>query len=329
MIFIYPESLWYLFIIPVLILLFVVNYYFGKKSLIQLMGMWRSPSYGELYFIKKSLRALTFTLGLVFIILGLAEHPMGQQTIEEERQGVEIAFVVDLSRSMLVEDVGSSRLDKSRQLIQGIMNQFPDYEYSLTGFKGTGSLFIPMTEDKSIFSSLLGQLSTDLITTPGTNIEEGLEKGIQSFPAGRDTYRGLVLFSDGEELSGKLTRVVKDIKAKGVEVFVVGIGSQEGGYVPDDSGDYVTDRTGDRVKSMLVSSNLISLARDAEGEYVSGKDIVVSQELSKALNLEDSVQVAKGVRLVQRSSYPLYVSLSLLCFLLFLLTGVIRWKNLF
>jgi len=327
--FVYPESLWFLLAVPVLALAFWYNYVSGKKSLIRLIGQWQKRSYRELYFIKKTVRAFSFSIGVLFVVIALGEHPLGQITVEEERQGVEAALVMDISHSMLVEDMGESRLSRGIQLIQGILNQYPQYDFSFTGFKGKGSIFIPMTEDRVIFNSLLSRLSPDLISLPGTNVQSGLAKALDSFPQGRDTYRAIVLFTDGEELYGRMGTIANRVKQNQIKLIVVGLGSSSGGEVPSPQGGVMRNPQGDPVVSRLKEGKLKLLVEDVGGVYISGINSLASQELGDALNLEESVQVSQGVRRQPQSSYPFYTLISLVFFLLYFLTGVIRWKKLF
>ena len=211
----------------------------------------------------------------VFFGLSLIRPQYGYQEIIENRVGQDIAFVVDVSQSMLAKDLSPNRLGRVRFAITDFLSHLKGDRVGLVSFAGVSFIESPLTYDYSTFRLFLDDLSPDLIPVPGTNIESALKKVIQlyggkerKFIAGRS--KSVILFSDGEELSGNLALIITELKELGIRVYTVGLGSEIGAPIPTERG-YKRDKTGKVVLTKLDRKSLEKLAEDTGGAYLGGE----------------------------------------------------------
>jgi Ca-activated chloride channel homolog len=215
-----------------------------------------------------------FLLAVFFLCVALVRPQFGYEEVVQRREGVDIAFLVDVSKSMLAADVSPSRLERTRFLILDLLSELKGDRVSLITFAGVSFLESPLTYDYGTFRLFLDELSPDLIPVPGTNLESALDKAVDSFKGpdgelrkGRD--RIVMLFSDGEELTGAHSQTLSKLTSAGVRVFTVGVGSPVGAPILE-RGSYKRDRTGNVVVTKLNEEVLQDIAKSSGGGYLGG-----------------------------------------------------------
>ncbi len=204
--------------------------------------------------------------GLAFCIVALARPQWG--VIEEQvfDQSREVLIAVDLSKSMLAQDVKPSRLDRSKLLIQSLLDGLKGERVGLVVFAGTAFLQSPLSSDYEILREFLPSMGPDYLPEGGTNYRALLETSIQAF--GTSTAdRYLIILSDGEATDDDWKPLVDQLKAKGIRVIGLGVGTQQGGFIPDAGGGFVKDERGAVVLARLNSSTLEELAQVTGGAY--------------------------------------------------------------
>lgn len=204
--------------------------------------------------------------GLAFCIVALARPQWG--VIEEQvfDQSREVLIAVDLSKSMLAQDVKPSRLDRSKLLIQSLLDGLKGERVGLVVFAGTAFLQSPLSSDYEILREFLPAMGPDYLPEGGTNYRALLETSIQAF--GTSTAdRYLIILSDGEATDDDWRPLVDQLKAKGIRVIGLGVGTQQGAFIPDAGGGFVKDERGAVVLARLNSSTLEELAQVTEGAY--------------------------------------------------------------
>ena len=204
--------------------------------------------------------------GLALCIIALARPQWG--VIEEQvfDQSREVIIAVDLSRSMLAQDVKPSRLDRSKLLIQSLLDGLKGERVGLVLFAGTAFLQSPLSADYEVLREFLPALSPDYLPEGGSNYKAMLDASMQAF--GTSTAdRYLIVLSDGESTVDDWKTLTDPLKAKGVRVIGLGVGTTQGSFIPDASGGLVKDERGAVVMSRLNSSTLQELAQVTGGAY--------------------------------------------------------------
>ena len=204
--------------------------------------------------------------GLALCIIALARPQWG--VIEEQvfDQSREVIIAVDLSRSMLAQDVKPSRLDRSKLLIQSLLDGLKGERVGLVLFAGTAFLQSPLSSDYEVLREFLPALNPDYLPEGGSNYKAMLEASMQSF--GTSTAdRYLIVLSDGESTDEDWHSLTEPLKKKGVRVIGLGVGTAQGSFIPDSGGGLVKDERGAVVMSRLNSSTLQELAQVTGGAY--------------------------------------------------------------
>jgi Ca-activated chloride channel family protein len=204
--------------------------------------------------------------GLALCIIALARPQWG--VVEEQvfDQSREVIIAVDLSRSMLAQDVKPSRLDRSKLLIQSLLDGLEGERVGLVLFAGTAFLQSPLSADYEVLREFLPALAPDYLPEGGSNYRSMLETSIQAF--GTSTAdRYLIVLSDGESTEEDWKETLAPLKAKGIRVIGLGVGTAQGTFIPDGGGGFVKDERGAVVMSRLNSSTLQELAQVTGGAY--------------------------------------------------------------
>ena len=204
--------------------------------------------------------------GLALCIIALARPQWG--VVEEQvfDQSREVIIALDLSRSMLAQDVKPSRLDRGKLLIQSLLDGLKGERVGLVLFAGTAFLQSPLSSDYEVLREFLPALNPDYLPEGGSNYKAMLETSIQAF--GTSTAdRYLIVLSDGESTVEDWKSVTDSLKTKGVRVIGLGVGTAQGSFIPDTAGSLVKDERGAVVMSRLNSSTLQELAQVTGGAY--------------------------------------------------------------
>ena len=305
----YPRVLFFLLVlIPVVVIQFL-NYRRGRADLKTLSGA-ESEELLTVYDVKSFFLALLFDLFVFAGIVAMAGVSWGTETVEEDRAGLELSVVVDVSRSMLAEDIPPSRISRTASVIRGLVRELPGTRFSMVVFKGDATTVVPMTEDSAILDSVLDYLGPAFISAPGTNIARGLEEALDSFPEGSARNRAIVLFTDGGSLSGSPYEALNTAVYRGIPVFSVGAGTPGGTTVFLSDGTPILDNNGNPVVSRLEPEVLMDLAEESGGEYYSLAEPSVFTGLLSGLRQYEEVRTVRGFRLEPVRRFRLFAVLA-------------------
>ena len=221
----------------------------------------------------KSRPIVKFTLlmvALVLLIVAAARPQYGQQEKTVKRQGIEVMVALDISNSMLAEDVAPNRLDRAKQMLSKMIDNMTDDKVGLVVFAGEAFTQLPITCDYVSAKMFLNTISPKLIPTQGTAIGAALQTAIRSFGSQEsDAGRAIILITDGENHEDDATAVAKQAQELGIQVFVIGIGKPEGSPIPiPGTNDYIKDRSGQVVVSRLNEEMCQEIAQAGKGAYV-------------------------------------------------------------
>ena len=314
--------LWLLLIIPALVFFYMYAFDKKKKALalfahsdvLSRLLVWVS-------FPRQYFKAALICAAALFAVLSLIEPKWGYKWQEVKRKGVDIIVALDVSRSMLAQDIKPSRLERAKIEIGDFLNHLQGDRIGLLVFAGTAFMQCPLTLDYGAFKLFLDQVDTTVISRGGTNIGRAIERAEESFLEGENKYKIIIFITDGEDLEGKAVEVAEEAKKRGIKIFTVGLGSSEGVPIPvfDDQGNksYIRDKAGNMVLSKLDETTLQKIALYTGGAYVNGNN---SQGLGlkeiyneKILNLEKrELKSTMQKRFENRFQIPLMIAVILL-----------------
>ena len=263
--------LWWLITIPVFVIAYII---ITKRKQRQLMEFGDPELMAQLMpDASKSRPIVKFTLlmvALVLLIVAAARPQYGQQEKTVKRQGIEVMVALDISNSMLAEDVAPNRLDRAKQMLSKMIDNMTDDKVGLVVFAGEAFTQLPITCDYVSAKMFLNTISPKLIPTQGTAIGTALQTAIRSFGSQEsDAGRAIILITDGENHEDDATAVAKQAQELGIQVFVIGIGKPEGSPIPvPGTNDYIKDRSGQVVVSRLNEEMCQEIAQAGKGAYV-------------------------------------------------------------
>lgn len=274
-----PIYMWLLLIIPVMILLMMAAEWQRAKNVKRLGD---AGLIGELMpDVSKTRRWTKFIfvqLILVVVILMLARPQMGTKVSNEQRNGIEAIICLDISNSMLAQDVTPSRLDKSKMLIENMVDNFTNDKVGLIVFAGDAFVQLPITSDYVSAKMFLQNIDPSLIQTQGTDIAHAIDLAAKSFTQQDKIGKAIIVITDGEDHEGGAMEAAKDAKAKGMNVFILGIGNTSGAPIPTGDGGYMTDNTGQTVMTALNEQMCREIASAGQGTYIHVDNTSSAQE---------------------------------------------------
>jgi len=228
------------------------------------------------------LRVALAAVSTALIGLAAAGPVRGWTVREVERRGIDLVVCVDTSRSMLVRDLRPSRLARARREVAGLLDHLRGDRVALIAFAGTPREVAPLTHDRSTLLALLDTLSPEENEQGGTDLGAAVTRALSMFDGRTGAHEAIVLITDGEDLEGKGLEAAKTAAQRGIRVYVVGMGTPEGGKIPlegpDGSERFLTDREGNEVVSALDGSTLADLAHATGGEYLPAAQSVTPLE---------------------------------------------------
>ncbi len=269
---------------------------------------------------KDQWRSVLLLLFFLFAVIAWARPQWGYTMQDAKHRGLDIMVAIDVSKSMLTRDVKPSRLERTKLAVKDLVKKLKGDRVGLMAFAGESFLMCPLTSDYSGFLLSLEDLSTDSIPRGGTNLAKAIEEAVKGYGKGEQTYKTLVVVTDGEEEEGQAENAAQKAKDKGIKIYTVGVGTKEGDLiqVPDESGqpEFLKDAQGNVVKSRLNENVLQQIAYITGGAYARssgaqfGLDYLYDQQLSK---LEKSdIEAKQTKRYHERFQWPLAVALAFL-----------------
>ncbi len=267
---------YFLAVLPVLLLLYLgyrvwkrrAQRRFADSRLLRRLAPDRS-------FFKPELKLILLMMALALLVLGLVNPKIGTELETVKREGVDIVFAIDVSKSMLAEDIAPNRLEKAKRLVSEIINQLASDRVGIIAYAAQAYPQLPITTDYGAAKMFLQSMNTDMLSSQGTAINEAIELGATFFDDDQQTNRVLVIISDGEDHSeGAVTDAVEAAREKGVRIFTIGVGQTKGAPIPIKRNGVVQslkkDNQGEVVITRLNEEVLQDIASEGEGAYIDG-----------------------------------------------------------
>jgi Ca-activated chloride channel family protein len=267
-----PNWLWALAFLPLLVLLYARA---ERRSAIKLRE-FVSPRLlpqlaGNVNRVRRAIRFAFVLFALALATIALAKPRWGYTYEDVKRRGLDLLFAVDTSRSMLSNDVAPNRLERVKLAAQDLITELQGDRAGLIAFAGRAFLQAPLTIDYDAAVESINDLDTKTIPEGGTNISEAIALATQTFGKSAMGNRALIIFTDGEELSGDAVTEAKKAADAGVKIFTIGVGTAQGSLIPvEGNGEpgFVKDAKGQVVKSKLDENRLREIAQATGGIYL-------------------------------------------------------------
>ncbi len=270
----FEELLWAYLLVPALALFF---WYasklrrraierFGESELMRRLSA--NVSHGA-----RRVKSVMIIAILALLVTALARPQFGTRVETVRREGQDIIVALDLSNSMLAEDIAPNRLEKAKHAVGTLIRGLEGDRIGLVAFAGDAFVQSPLTVDYGAATLFLNAMSTGLMPVQGTNLAEALRVSIDAFEAGERQHRILIVITDGEDHEGEIDKAVESAVEEGIRIYAVGVGSPDGVPIPvfDERGrrtGYKRDENGEIVTTSLDEATLENIARETGGRYL-------------------------------------------------------------
>jgi len=320
------DSLLYLFLlIPVLVIFYIIVRIIQKRNIrsftqdifINDLMPGRSAARNHIKFI--------FMLLIISsLILTLARPQFGSKLMDVKRQGIEIIIALDVSRSMMAEDIKPNRLERAKQAITTLINRMQDDKIGMIVFAGDAYTQLPITSDYISAKVFLANINTEIVSRQGTAIASAIELGTKSFTQDTEASKVIVIISDGENHEGDAIIAAQNAAEKGILVYTIGMGSPQGSPIPLRSGlaqgGFMKDRNGSVVISRMDATMLSKIAAAGNGEFFSASTGNVGlNQLYNKLNKLNKSEVESKVYSEYDDQFHYFIAIALLLILIDLL----------
>ncbi|MDY8138764.1 VWA domain-containing protein [Aquimarina sp. 2201CG5-10] len=291
---------WLLIGIPILILLFIGVLVWKKTTQKRFADatLLKKLSPNQSMF-KSILKIIVISLALACLVVALVNPKVGTKLETVKREGVDVVFAIDVSKSMLAKDIAPNRLEKSKQLVTQIINNLASDRIGIIAYAGSAFPQLPITTDYGSAKMFLQAMNTDILSSQGTAINEAIELAKTYYNDEEQTNRVLFIVSDGEDHEGNARIIAEEAAKEGIKIFTIGVGSEKGGPIPIERNgivqSYKKNSQGETVITKLNPTTLQEIANEANGIYIDGKstNVVVDQVTEILQNMDKKEFEAK------------------------------------
>ena len=317
------EILYLLAIIPLLIILFFIGFRMKRKALDRFATkeLW-NILIPMVSFFKSGLKFSLLILALIFLIIAAAGPRVGSKLKEVQKKGSEIIIALDVSNSMLAEDVKPNRLEAAKQSLNRLLNNMEDDKIGLIVFAGDAYTQIPITNDYGAARLFLNSVSTEMVSKQGTAVGAAIDLASRSFTPESNTSgtnigksRAIIVITDGENHEDDAFEAAKKAGEKGIIIHTIGLGNPDGVPIPlyRGSNQFRKDKDGNVVVSKLDETSLKQIASIGNGYYVSaGNNTAGLQQLMQKLDEMESGEYKAKVFAEYTERYQYFAGLGLL-----------------
>ncbi len=334
----YENSEWLLLLIvvPIIIVLFILAIRWRKKAI---------KEFGESHMVFKlmpmasfrkiRIKFFLFCLSIISIIIGLANPQIGSKMEEVKREGVDLMIAIDLSNSMLAEDLQPNRLMRAKQSISRLIDRLDGDRIGLVVFAGDAYVQLPITTDYSAAKLFLSTINTNIVPTQGTAIGKAIELSINSFDVSNDQNKAIIIITDGENHEDDAIQKAKEAEEMGIFVHTIGMGSAEGSPIPIKNRygsitSYQKDKSGNTVITKLNEEMLKEIAAKGGGSYIRANSTQSSLDaLFKEINKMEKKEIGSKVFTDYKDRFQWFLGIALL---LLIIESLLRntknkWSN--
>lgn len=266
---------WGFLVLPVLLLLFLTYVYWKKKT---------QKKFAEIKLFKKlapdqstfksNLKFIVLSLAFACFVMALVNPKLGTKMETVKREGVDIVFALDVSKSMLAEDIAPNRLEKSKRIITEIVNNLASDRVGLVGYAGSAFPQVPITTDYSSTKTFLQSMNTDMVSSQGTAISQAIDLARSYYNDDDQTNKVLIILSEGEDHDGNAENMAEQAAAEGIRIYTIGVGTERGDPIPIKRDgriqSYLKNDAGETVITKKDTETLKRIADIGNGTYIDG-----------------------------------------------------------
>ena len=318
----FAEHLYALGLVPIMVAFFATAWIARKKAL---------RRFGNLALIerlmpmassgKHMLKFVLLAVGLLLLIIGWANPQWGTKREKVTRKSVDVFMALDISQSMMAEDISPSRLERAKRFTQNLITALRGERLGTIIFAGNAYLQVPLTTDYAAANLFIKSANTKMAPTQGTAIVDAIDLAARSFEEENKNHKALVVITDGENHDDEALARAREANENGLLIFTVGVGTPEGSFIPTYIGgrlDYKRDQTGNPVKSKLNEEMLKDLADAGDGDYfnlLSGSE-AVAEALKQRIESMEKRELEQRVFSRYESYFQYFIGAGLLLLLL-------------
>lgn len=334
------KYLYLLGIIAVFAVFFLFNLYWQRR---------KQKEFGDLELVrrlspeksvfKRTLKFVILMVGVALVVIGLVNPKIGTKTETVKREGIDIVFAMDVSKSMLAEDVAPNRLDKSKQLVSQLINRMAGDRIGIVAYAGSAFPVLPITTDYAASKMFLQSMNTDIVSSQGTALDDAINLAASYFDEkDKQTSKLIILVSDGEDHEGGADDAAEDAKKKGIKIITIGVGTEKGGPIPMKQNGrpvgFKRDKNDEVVITKLNQQNLQAIAKNSKGYVLGNNTAQVIDFVKKALDNIEKTEFETQQFTDYNSQFQWFLGLGFVLlgldvFLLERKTGWIKKMNLF
>lgn len=327
--FAHPEILYILILLPVFAVVYLVAINkrrralkaFGDSNVIKELMPFMSKS-------KPHWKFFLLSLAFVFLIFGAAGPQFGSKLEEVKREGIEVIIALDVSNSMLAEDIKPNRLERAKLTIERLIELMEDDKVGLVVFAGDAYVQVPITSDYISAKMFLEGINTKMVSKQGTAIGSAIELASKSFSPQSEASKVIIVITDGENHEGNAIEMAEKANENGIKIYTIGLGSPQGVPIPVTAGQNVfrKDNDGNVIISKLDESTLNKIAASADGKYYNANSF--NQIFAELDNLKtEEFETRVYTEYENRFQYLLAAGLLLLLIEIFILERKSPWVS--
>jgi Ca-activated chloride channel family protein len=307
-----------LLIIPIMIIgfLFLKTWKknIQKKYISENLLQFLSPNISN---FKPRIKLLFLILFILFSTIALVNPKIGTELKTVKREGVDIVFALDVSKSMLAEDIAPNRLEKAKRIVSEIINTLNNDRVGVIAYAATALPILPITDDYSTAKTFLQSLNTDMLSSQGTAIIQSINLAQKFYDDEDQTNRVLCILSDGEDHEVERQNLLELAEQSGITIITIGLGSVKGAPIPIKENNivksYKKDENGDVVVTKLNTQLLNSIANSSSGIYIEGINTeLVVEEISKRLKEMDKKEFESKQFVAYKDQFQWFISFAIL-----------------
>ena len=328
----HPEFIWLVLLIPLAIAFYVYVWQRRKAALNQLCDISKFKNlFPKSSNTKTFLRYFLMLLTLTMLVVSLISPRWGYDWVEVKTEGTNMLIALDLSKSMLAEDISPSRISRAKLEINKLIDKLTGDRLGLIIFAGDAFLQSPLTHDYLMVKDWVSKIDVDSVPTPGTSIKAAIDEAVRAFDFVESESKALIIISDGEEQDLETLAAAQAAKSAGVTIYSIGVGTNKGSPIKINGG-LVKDENGNIVVSKLDDALLKQIAEITGGAYVRSTtgDFHLDQiyyEQIKKINSNETLKSGKSRQWYE--TYQIFMSIALFAllfeFLLSLNLGIYDW----
>lgn len=313
---------WVLTLIPILFFVFWIYALWQKKRRSQFAEArffnYLAPDFSR---GKPLLKLIVISLGIAALVLALVNPKVGTKIETVKREGIDIVFALDVSKSMLAEDIAPNRLEKSKQITNEIINKLAGDRVGLIGYAGSAFPQIPITTDYGTTRTFLRTMNTNMVSSQGTAINQAIDLATTYFDDEDQTNKVLVLLSDGEDHESNLEEISQKAADAGIKIFTIGLGSEKGAPIPMKKNGktqaYKKDSAGETVITKMNPNTLKVIASITDGEFMHGTNTkAVVDQIFENINALEKTEFESKQYADFKSRYQWFLGLAIILLIL-------------